>query len=439
MRVKIERLGINGEGVGLISEGDNTGKVIFVHGALPTEEVDVDIIKTTKNFCVGKIIKRYNDSKCRKSPECKYFGECGGCQLQHINNESQRKFKLESVANTIKKIAKIDFNISEIIYDNEWGYRNKMVFPIGSSDIGGFIGMFKEESHEVIEVKNCMIANEKINLVINLLSDYVKNNYKGYDFKNNSGDIKYLVIRVNDDAILITFVATKKVPLKNIYNILCKHLKNVGLSLIISDNNDEILSGKYYHIDGIQKLTFDEFGIKYHVDNRGFLQVNDKIKHKLYSRVLENIDEKDIVVDGYSGAGLLSGILAKKCKKVTGVEINHSACESAKKLIVENNLNNLIYYEGDFKNYIANCLQDGSVLVLDPPRSGCDGEILKEILKANNILKIIYISCNPATLGRDLGVLKEVFNIKDISLYEMFPNTKHVETLVMMRRKDKKI
>jgi 23S rRNA (uracil1939-C5)-methyltransferase len=310
-----------------------------------------------------------------------------------------------------------------------------MAFPVGFGENGGFIGMFKEESHEVIEIDKCLIADDKINLVVSIFKSYIKENFTGYDFKKCSGDIKYLVVRVSSDATLITLVVAKKVNLNGLYDILCKYLKNVGISLIISDNTEDILSGKYYHIDGIEYLEFNEFGLKYQVDNRGFLQVNDKIKHKLYSRVLENIDKDDIVIDGYSGAGLLSGIIAKKCKHVTGVEINHSACESARKLIAENNLNNIDYFEGDFKDYIDSCIMSGSVLVLDPPRSGCDGIVLTSILNAKNIFKIIYISCNPATLGRDLSVLKVEFDIKDITLFEMFPNTKHVETLVVLERR----
>lgn len=437
MRVDIERFGINGEGIGIIPEGDNAGKIIFVKNALPTETVNVEVIKDTKTFCMGQVSECLKMAKFRKTPKCRYFNDCGGCNLQHIDNEHQVKFKTENVKNTIKKIANIDVEINDYVSDREFNYRNKMVFPIGSKDGKATLGMFKGESHEVIEIDECLLADKEINEILVIVREYLNENFKGYSFKEKKGVVKYIVIRVHEGNFLITVVATKKITLDNFYKVLCKRLKNVGLSLIISDSDDEILSGDYYQIDGLKYLEFNEFSIKYKIDNRGFLQVNDKIKSKLYAKVLENINVNDVVLDGYSGAGLLSSIISKKCKKVIGVEINHSACESARKLIIDNGITNLEYFEGDIKKYIDKCVNDDvNVVVLDPPRSGCNIEILERIVNAKNAKKIIYISCNPATLARDLGVLNIAFDIKHISLWDMFPQTKHVETLVVLERKD---
>lgn len=439
MEITIERLGINGEGISVINEGIDKGKVVFVENALPFELCDIEITKNTKKFAVGKVNKIITPSKDRVTPKCKYFGVCGGCHLQHLAEEKQKTFKLQSVENTIKKIAKIDIEISEIISRDLFNYRNKMTFPIVNKNGHAVIGMFKGETHEVVELDECLIANPKINELIKTIRDVIYNNYTGYDFKRCVGDVKYIVIRVYGDNSLVTVVADKKIGLSSLGEVLCKHEKNAGLSLLINKNNDEIMTGKYMHVCGLECLKISEFGIDYEVNNLGFLQVNNQIKEKLYNLVLDNLSDDDVVLDGYSGAGLLSAIISKKCKKVIGVEINHSACESAKKLIKNNNLQNIEYYEGDVKKFLDKCIDKGiNSVVLDPPRSGCDSEILNKINNIDNINKIIYISCNPATLARDLAILKDEFEIKDIKLLDMFPNTKHVETLVVLKRMKEK-
>ena len=214
----------------------------------------------------------------------------------------------------------------------------------------------------------------------------------------------------------------------------------VGLSLLVSDSEDEILSGDYYHLGGLKKLDFSEFGIKYSVDNRGFLQVNAHVKESLYNAVLHEISEDDNVIDAYSGAGLLSSIMSKKCNKVVGIEINESASNSAKNLAKHNNLENIEFVTGDVKKYIQKYLNNykSCVVVLDPPRSGCDTHILENINQHNNCKKIIYISCNPATLARDLMILKEKYHISKVLPLDMFPQCKHVETLVCLEREVEK-
>lgn len=433
MKIEIERLGINGEGVGVFSEGKDSGKIIFVKNALPNENVEIDIIKDAKSFCVGKLINIYKQSSKRVTPKCKYYGVCGGCQLQHMSDDLQIEFKKESVKSTIKKISGLDLEINNYIYEKTFNYRNKMVFPIGSKNGKGYIGMFVGESRNVTPVDSCLLASTNINNILSILNNYIEENFKGFSFRENKGDIKYIVIRESSNEMLITFVATKKIKINNLYDILCKYVKNLGISLIISDSDDEILSGKYYHIEGLESLQLNEFGVKYNIDNRGFLQVNDTIKEKLYSKVCSLITKEDIVFDGYSGAGLLTAIISKNCKKVIGVEINHSACESAKKLIKNNNLTNVDYYEGDVKDFLEK-IKSVNKVILDPPRSGCDKFILENLLKMDNIKDIIYISCNPSTLARDLGVLKEKYTIVNMELFDMFPNTKHVETLVCLKR-----
>ena len=439
MKVKIKRLGINGEGVGNIESGELSQKVCFVSGALPDEEVEVSILQDKKKYTTCKLEKIYTKSKDRVKPKCKYFGICGGCDLQHLSEDKQLEFKKNKVYETIHKISKTDIDVSSTISVNSYCYRNKMVYPVVTKNGRAKVGMFEHNSHKIVEIDKCLICEDIINDVYVLIKEYIENsNYIGYDFKRKVGDIKYIVIRTYSGQVVVTIVATKKLNLKELFEYLHSRYDSIGLSLVISNSDAEIMSGKYMHIAGIENLNIEEYGIKYSVDNRGFLQVNNALKEKLYNAVLNEIKSDDIVIDGYSGAGLLSAIIAKKCRQVIGIEINESASNSAKLLAKNNNLNNMECITSDIKNCIAKVLSryEKCVVVLDPARSGCDSSVLECLISKDNlnkISKIIYISCNPATLARDLETLKDYYNITSVVPYNMFPQTKHIETLVCLQ------
>lgn len=262
------------------------------------------------------------------------------------------------------------------------------------------------------------------------------------NFKREYECLKYLVIRENNGVATITIVASKDVELSEYYADLQKLPIKCGLSYVVGNSDNNILSGKYNDLYGNNSLCFNENGIKYSVDNLGFLQVNNEIKSKLYNEIIENIEENETLVDGYSGAGLLTAMVSKKCKKAIGVDVVASSIKSAKNLASENRINNIEFYLGDFKLVLPKILRQHSniTLLLDPPRSGCDKAVLDKILEANkntktSINKIIYVSCNPATLARDLSILKTDYNIEKIQPMDMFPQTKHVETLVILKNK----
>lgn len=442
MKIKIKKLGINGEGVGNIECGELDKKVCFVSGVLPDEEAEVAVVSDKKKYVTCKLEKLYIKSSDRVEPKCPYFSICGGCDLQHLNEEKQLEFKQDKVKETLYKISKIDADINSTISVNSYAYRNKMVYPVVTENGRAKVGMFEQNSHKIVAIDKCLICEDIINEIYAVIKEYIENSsYKGYDFKRQVGDIKYVVIRTYGGQVIVTIVATKKLDLKQLYEYLHSRYKVVGLSLLISNSDDEIMSGKYIHIAGIDKLEIEEFGIKYSLDNRGFLQVNNQLKEKLYNAVLEEINSEDIVVDGYSGAGLLSAIIAKKCRQVIGIEINESASNSAKLLAKNNGLNNMECITSDIKNCIGKVLSryEKCVVVLDPARSGCDSSVIECLISESNlnkISKIIYVSCNPATLARDLEKLKEYYTIKSVTPYNMFPQTKHVETLVVLKKKE---
>lgn len=435
MKVTIEKFGINGEGVTHINNMDKVNYVGFIPFSLPGEEVDVDIVDRGKYFD-GVVKELLYESPDRVIPVCPYYYQCGGCDIQHMNNKAQLDFKRGKVVDALKYVGGIDCCVSDVVRLNDWAYRNKMVWPYVKHNDDSILGMFERSSHKVVGIDGCMLADLTLNHVYEITKDFLEG-YKipGYDFKRKEGVVKYVVARTYAGSTLVTIVATRTLDLEEYYAKLQKSFKNIGLSIVISDSGNDILSGKYKHLYGIESLEIDEFGIKYKVDNRGFLQVNNDIKSVLYNLVLNQVSEGDIVLDAYSGAGLLSAIIAKKCKSVTAIEINKSAHNSAVQLAKDNNLSNINFINADVKSVIGQALVGCNVVVLDPPRSGCHSEIINSI-NENVADKIVYVSCNPATLARDLKLLNDKYIITKVIPLDMFPQTKHVETLVVLEKKE---
>ena len=438
MRVEINKLGINGEGVARATVSPYENKVCFVTEGLPGEILEIEITKDKKNYCYGEIREIFKSSPNRIHPICPFYGKCGGCDLQHMDKSLQIEFKQDRIKETLSKSLDKNISVEKLVRLNDFGYRNKMVFPIGNSNGHAMLGMFKHNTHNVVAIDRCLLTSNLINKVLDVSNNYFsKSNFMGYDFINKIGDIKYLVVRNVEDDILVTIVSKIRVDLTEYFKVLKSNFQNVGLSNIVSSSEDDILSGKYYHIDGLKQLEFNECGVRYLIDNRGFLQVNTEVKDVLYNLVLDEIEDNEVVIDAYSGAGLLSAIISKKSKFVTGIEINESASNSAKKMAEDNKINNIKFINGDVKDYIENLISENDkiTIVLDPPRSGCDNKVTQAIIsKSDNISKIIYVSCNPATLTRDIAILKDCFNVTKIIPLDMFPQTKHVETLVVLKK-----
>lgn len=442
MKVEAIRLGINGEGVAKGTEGELKDKVCFVPYLLPGEEADVKVITDKKSYCNCRIENLIKTSEDRVNPKCKYFTTCGGCDLQHLNKCIQLDFKRDKVKETLTKITNQKCDVFPVVRLNDYYYRNKMSFPIVNINNKAKLGMFKLNTNDIVDIDKCLLCKDIINEAYAYSKKFIENsNFTGYDFRKKKGDLKYLVIRCYLNKLLITIVSTKKFNLKDYYNYLSQYFKELGLSIIISNSDDEIMSGNYIHLYGDNNLELEEFDINYKLDNRGFLQVNNEVKEHLYNLVLDEITENYTVIDAYSGAGLLTAIMARKCKKVYGIEINTSASKSAEELSKINNLTNITCINGDVKYYIGQVIDkvDNCTVVLDPARSGCDSKVLDYLISDKNlkkVSKIIYISCNPATLSRDLNKLFEYYKSTKIIPLDMFPQTKHIETFVVLEKKN---
>ena len=439
IEVEIVRYGSNGEGVAIVD-----GLIVFVPFAMVGEKVLVHIINDKNSFLIAKIIKIIRPSENRIIAPCSYYSKCGGCDLQHMNFEEQTKLKTNIVKDVFKKIAKIDVDVNVLINgEKQLRYRNKFAFPVCEVDSEIKIGMFKKNSHQVIDINDCLLQSEKIKTIINCVKKYmVENKISAYNEETKKGIVKHIVAREHEDDFILTMVITDRKfnNFQPLIDELKVHFSSFGIYKNINLLHNNVIFGEIdEHVFGLKELKIKEFGVDYYVNNRSFLQINDEIKFEIYNKILDLLGENDIVIDAYAGAGLLSSIIAKKSKQVYGVEIIKEATKNAENLKNINKLYNLININGDCAVEIpklAKQLNQDFAIVVDPPRKGLDKKVVDSFIEAKPN-KIVYLSCNPATLARDVGHLKELYDISFVQPYNMFPQTCQVETLVCLNLKNK--
>lgn len=400
---KILRLNNEGEGVGII---DNI--VTFIKGALKDEVVKVKIDEIYKNYAKASIIEIVEKSIDRRIPICPYFDYCGGCNLMHMDYNDQLKFKKEKIESIFKKICNMDITLSSINSYNTLNYRNKVVFKVKDDKIG----FYRSKTNEIIDINECIISDIKINEVLLKLRKFIKD--------NTNHKITEVMIRVCNDEIMISIN-----KLNDDYKDEFIKLFNYVSSIYISD---ELVHGMNSLNQKLNNLVFD-------VSPKSFFQVNPETAENLYNKVLSFINNSDTIVDLYSGTGTITMLLSKKARRVIGIEVVKDAVIDAKNNLLLNNIDNVEFICDKVENKI-DTLKDLNVdtLVMDPPRSGSDKKTLKSILEIEP-KSIIYISCNPVTLARDINTLKEKYEIKDISAFDMFPQTYHVEIVCFLERK----
>lgn len=430
MELKILNLGMNGEGVAKLDD-----KVVFIPQCLEGEVVDCEIKKDYKNYATAELKTIKQTSPNRITPPCPYYETCGGCTLQHMKYEAQLVFKQNLVKNTLKKVANIDADVANTVAcKNQYNYRNK----ISLSCKENAIGFKQEQTNTIINISACLLAKDEINCAIKTIKSLLD--------KTPIKSLKNIVIRELCNQTLIAFVCKENEDLLEIANAIVKEIKNSGAYLIINPRNDSVvIAGKIIHLCGIKNITIDE-PLKLNLNVESFYQTNEDIQTKLYDYILKQIDTDEIVINGYSGAGVLSAMLSKKAQHVYGIEINKSAHINAENLKKRNKISNLTNICGDFFEKYKNLISDNdnnfigkdkkqiNTIVLDPSKKGCGKDVMQTI---NNIDKIIYVSCNPIALAKDLREIIEHYNIKSIQPFDMFPNTTNVETCVILKRKVK--
>ena len=436
--LKIESFGAFGEGVSHVG-----GMAIFVPYACPGEVVEAHVLSVKKGYAYAKLLKIMEASADRCEPRCEYFYKCGGCDLQHLKYDAELDMKVRSVKETLKRVGGIEVGRLEIVKSSEYGCRNKLTLPF--TDNGEVkLGFYSERSHRVVAIDYCPLSfwSKKI---ISIFTQWA-NEYKlsVYNETSGKGALRALSVRAVGDRFMFTLVATTSKI--NGIDQLSKRLREVYPDSIFyininSKKTNVVMGNECILIHGEEKLEGEAIGVKYSLSPLSFSQVNDEVRDKLYGEVLLNIDDGATVVDAYSGAGVMSVLVSRKANHVYGIEIVQDAVKdadaTAKKNGVCDKITNTV---GDCEKVLPPLLsklrEEGAKninLILDPPRKGCDEKVLQAVLKSLPN-KIIYVSCNPATLARDLKILSPSYKVQTAKLFDMFPQTRHVESLICLTR-----
>lgn len=427
IKLNIERLGIYGEGIGYWN-----GITVFVEGSLPTETINVSITEVRKNFARAKLVSIEKPSSYRQNPICPVFGSCGGCQLMHLAYSQQLVIKQQHVFDALKRIGKISDPIVLPCIASPFPlhYRNKIQLPFELKNQNPVLGLYAFHSHELIAIETCYIHCELGEKVFNqtkiLLQNFIISN------------LKYVLIKtaVRTNQVLIIFVTDGEHPSVNSLAYQLFHSMEEIQGVVQNFHkvgSNTVLSSQYKLLIGKDFIQEQVGSLICRISAPSFFQVNPYQAVHLYQKVLEFCDPQgtEIVFDGYCGIGVLSLLLAQKAKEVIGVEISKNAIEDATFNAQQNNCHNIQFKCGKTEELIQS-IHHADIIILNPPRKGCEIAVLQQIV----FLKpqcLIYVSCDPATLARDLLYLTQNgFNIQYVQPFDMFPQTVHVETVVKL-------
>lgn len=440
--------GYEGEGIAKI---DNKYP-IFIEGALKGEKVKVRIVKVNKNFAYGKLMEVLEASEERVNPPCAIYKRCGGCKLQHASYKAQLDFKWDRVKDCVSKIGKLDPTIVKypLGMENPWRYRNKVQLPIGLINGEVKIGFFAPRSHDIIDMESCLIQDEIGDKVVKLTREWIeKFNIRPYNVDgeyDEKGIVRHIMIRrgfTTNEVMIVLVTNGEKLPHKEEFVDLM--VKNIpGIKSVIQNINLK----KTNVILGLESKTLwgedtisDYIGdFRFNISPLSFFQVNPIQTEVLYGKALEyaNLTGNEEVFDAYCGTGTITLFLSQKAKKVYGVEIIPQAIDNAWINAKENKVENVEFFVGESEVVIPDLINKGvkaDVVVVDPPRKGCDKKLLDAITNID-AKKIVYVSCDPSTLGRDLKVLEENgYKTLEVQPVDMFPNTAHIECCVLLKKR----
>lgn len=437
----------------LTHEGNGVGKIngypLFVPYGLPGEEAVVKVVKVNKNFGYGKLIELKKKSAKRVEPPCNVFYKCGGCQLQHMSYDMQLQMKRNQVKNVMKKIAHLDHVPVHptIGMEDPWRYRNKVQIPVGEKDGELITGFYRMRSHDIIhDMETCLIQDELNDRVVHAVRRIANRlGIEAYDEEAHRGVLRHIMVRTGretNDIMVVLITRTEKLPHQE---ELIRELTETFPSIksivhnVNSKRTNVILGDKAKTIWGDDYIydTIDD--IRFAISPRSFYQVNPIQTKVLYDKAVEyaQIDENDVVVDAYCGIGTISLFLARKVKKVYGIEVVPDAIRDAKKNTELNGITNAEFIVGEAEKVLPEWKNEGfkpDVIVVDPPRKGCDVAFLKAMI-AMEPKRIVYVSCNPSTLARDLVILEDGgYRTQEVQPVDMFSQTMHVEAVCWLER-----
>ena len=438
--------GFEGEGIAKID-----GLTIFVPGSIKGEKCEILIVKVLSSHAYGKIVNIIEESKNRKESDCATYKRCGGCSLRHMTYESTLKLKRKIVQNLVNKGLKEKIEVLETIgMENPYNYRNKAQYPVGlNSDGQPEVGVFAQRTHTIIPIQTCLIQTEISQKIAKTIIDFVKEkNIQVYNEENQKGLLRHIVIKVgkytNQVMCILVLNDSKFEQEKELVKLLCEKYPEIKTIVKnINNKNTNVILGKEninLYGDGYIEDKLGEYIFK--ISPMSFYQVNPIQAEILYTTAINqaNLDKKDILFDLYCGIGTIGIFASKYVNKVYGIEIVPQAIEDAKENAKINDVKNIEFICGDvevaFDELINKEKIIPSAIIVDPPRKGLDNKTIENISRIKPE-KLVYISCNPATMVRDLAKLEDIYNIKTIQPVDMFPWTNGVESITILELKDK--
>lgn len=436
----------------LTHEGAGVAKVdgfpVFVPNALPDEKAQIKVTRVKKGFAFGRLIDVKEESRFRTKAPCPIYKQCGGCQLQHINYEGQLLYKQKQVKDVLERIGKLDLSRVTVHptlgMEDPWNYRNKAQVPVGTREGGLVAGFYQQRSHEIIDMNKCLIQQSENDRVVQAIKE-ICNRYgiKAYDEERHKGWLRHIMVRygaATGEMMVVFITKTNDFPHKNAImkeiTASFPHVKSIVQN--INPKKTNVIFGDDTTVIWGEEYIYDTIGdIKFAISARSFYQVNPEQTKVLYDKALEyaELNGEETVIDAYCGIGTISLFLAKQAKKVYGVEIVPEAIEDAKRNAELNGIENAEFEVGEAEVVIPKWYEEGisaDTLVVDPPRKGCDEALLRTILEMKP-KRVVYVSCNPGTLARDLRVLEDGgYATLEVQPVDMFPHTSHVECVAKL-------
>ena len=457
--ITIERVGSKGKSIGTADDG----KTIIIDGGAPGDIVNILTTKQRKSYYQGKITEFHKYSEIRTQPKCEHFGVCGGCKWQHITYSEQLKFKEDEVKNNLVRIGNLTLPKITPIKGaiNSYFYRNKMEYSFSDSR---WLSLEEIKSKKIIKEKNalgfhipgmwnkvvdinkCWLQEDITNTLRNTIKDFsIKHSIPFFNHSNQTGDLRTLMIRTtstNEVMVLIQFYSDNKNNRELLLDFLIKEFPNINSLLYVINNkaNDTIYDQEVKTYFGNSFITEKMEGLEFKINAKSFYQTNSDQAYELYKivREISNLKKTDIVYDLYTGTGTIALFISKNVKKVVGIEAVADAIDAAKENAINNKILNTDFHVGDMKSVLNDKFiklnGNPDVIITDPPRDGMHKKVIQQI-KNISPKKIIYVSCNSATQARDLELLKDQYNIMNSQAVDMFPQTHHVENVVLLKKK----
>ena len=457
--ITIERVGSKGKSIGTADDG----KTIIIDGGAPGDIVNILTTKQRKSYYQGKITEFHKYSEVRTQPKCEHFGVCGGCKWQHITYSEQLKFKEDEVKNNLVRIGNLTLPKITPIKGaiNSYFYRNKMEYSFSDSR---WLSLEEIKSKKIIKEKNalgfhipgmwnkvvdinkCWLQEDITNTLRNTIKDFsIKHSIPFFNHSKQTGDLRTLMIRTtstNEVMVLIQFYSDNKNNRELLLDFLIKEFPNINSLLYVINNkaNDTIYDQEVKTYFGNSFITEKMEGLEFKINAKSFYQTNSDQAYELYKivREISNLKKTDIVYDLYTGTGTIALFISKNVKKVVGIEAVPDAIDAAKENAINNKILNTDFHVGDMKSIFNDDFiklnGNPDVIITDPPRDGMHKKVIQQI-KNISPKKIIYVSCNSATQARDLELLKDQYNIMNSQAVDMFPQTHHVENVVLLKKK----